>query len=142
MPTRHFTIAELAELSIPPDDPDDIEYDEHVLADEQVAVLKYTAQRRCIFRAPDDGKTYAVTYEAELNMGDFEVGAGTPDNHGWHDDVAAIEMMEQEVTIIQWLPIDHYEECPAYPDEDRVCLCEGINQAEENYREEPPGFNG
>jgi hypothetical protein len=76
MPTRHFTIAELAALNVPPDDPAYIEYDEHVLADEQVAVLKYTAQRRCVFRAPDDERTYAVEYEAELDTGDYEVGGG------------------------------------------------------------------
>jgi hypothetical protein len=107
MPTRHFTIAELAALNVPPDDPAYIEYDEHVLADEQVAVLKYTAQRRCVFRAPDDERTYAVEYEAELDTGDYEVGGGMPDNHGWHsDNVEAVEVEEREVTITRWLPVD------------------------------------
>ncbi|MFF5980864.1 hypothetical protein ACFY78_18665 [Streptomyces olindensis] len=80
MPTRHFTIAELAAINVPPDDPRDIEYDEYVLADEQVTVLKYTAQRRCVFRADDD-KTYAVEYEA-------------------------VEVEEREVTVMKWLPVD------------------------------------
>jgi hypothetical protein len=106
MATRHFTIAELAALNVPPDDPRDIEYDEHVLADEQVAVLKYTAQRRCVFQADDD-KTYAVTYEAELDTGDYEVGGGMPDNHGWYGDtVEAVEVEEREVTVTKWLPVD------------------------------------
>lgn len=106
MPTRRFTFAELAAYNVPPDDPRDIEYDEHVLADEQVAILKYTAQRRCVFRA-DDGKTYAVEYQAELDTGDYEVGGGMPDNHGWYGDtVAAVEVEEREVTVTKWLPVD------------------------------------
>ncbi|MGW4222997.1 hypothetical protein ACWEG1_06020 [Streptomyces bauhiniae] len=106
MPTRQFTVAELAALSVPPDDPDDIEYDEHVLADEQVTVLKYTALRRCVFRAPDDDRAYAVEYEAELDMGEFEVGGGMPDNHGWYDnDVEATEVEERPVTVMQWVPV-------------------------------------
>jgi hypothetical protein len=107
MPTRHFTIAELAALNVPPDNPRAIEYDEHVLADEQVAVLKYTARRRCVFRAPDDGKTYAVDYEAKLELGDFEVGGGMPDKHGWYGDtVEAVEVEERQVTVTKWLPLD------------------------------------
>lgn len=107
MPTRDFTIAELAALNVPPDDPTDIEYEEYVLADEQVAVLKYTAQRRCVFRAEDDGKAYAVEYEAPLDVGDFEVGGGMPDQHGWYGDtVNAVEVEEREVTVTRWLPVD------------------------------------
>lgn len=107
MPTRHFTIAELAALNVPPDDPDEIDYDEHVLADEHVTTLKYTALRRCIFRNPEDGKTYAVEYQAELDTGDYEVGGGMPDNHGWYGDtVEAVEVEEREVTVARWLPID------------------------------------
>jgi hypothetical protein len=40
-------------------------------------------------------------------------------------------------------PEQHYEECPQYDDPTAPnCHCEGINQAEENYRTEPPGFLG
>jgi hypothetical protein len=107
MPTRDFTIAELAALNVPPDDPRDIEYHEYVLADEQVTVLKYTAQRRCVFRADDDGKAYAVEYEAPLDTGDFEVGGGMPDQHGWYGNtVNAVEVEEREVTVTRWLPVD------------------------------------
>lgn len=107
MPTRQFTRAELAAINVPPDNPRDIEYDEHVLADEQVAVLKYTARRRCVFHTPDDDKTYAVDYEAELELGDFEVGSGMPDQHGWYGDtVEAVEVEEREVTVTKWLPVD------------------------------------
>jgi len=38
---------------------------------------------------------------------------------------------------------DHYEECPQYSDPDAPnCYCEGIDQAEENRRAEPPNFLG
>jgi hypothetical protein len=161
MPTRHFTHNELAALGVPPDDPDDIEFDEHVLSDQQVSILKYTALRSCVFRAPDDGKTYAVGYEAPIDVGDYEVGAGMPDNNGWRTaTVEGLEVEEREVTVTQWVPVDdefpvgeyrmstrpqteqHYEECPASEAEGQPCHCEGIDQAEENYRQEPPGFLG
>ncbi|MFI5525014.1 hypothetical protein [Streptomyces platensis] len=104
---RTFTITELATLGVPPDEPDDVEYSDHLLADEPVATLKYTGKRRCVFRAPDDGRTYAVEYEAELDTGDYEVGGGMPDNHGWYGGtVEAIEMEQREVTVTRWLPVE------------------------------------
>lgn len=106
MPTRHFTLAELAELNIPPAEPDEIQYYEHLLVDEHVTTLKYTQQRRTVFRAEDDGKTYAIEYQAELDTGDYEVGGGIPANHGWHGDtVEATEVEEREVTVTRWLPV-------------------------------------
>ncbi|MFD8805582.1 hypothetical protein [Streptomyces sp. NPDC059597] len=107
MATREFTITELAKLCVPPDDPTELDYYEHVLADEQVAVLKYTAQRRCVFRAPDDGRTYAVTYEAPLDTGDYEMGDGGPEDHGWYGGpVTADEVREQEFVVTRWIPVD------------------------------------
>lgn len=106
MPTRRFTRAELAALNVPPDDPDHIEYDEHVLADEYVTTLKYSAQRRCVFRA-DDGNAYAVEYEGRLDTGDFEVAGDGPPGYGWYGDtVEAVEVEEREVTVTKWLPVD------------------------------------
>ena len=113
MPTRHFTLEELAGLNVPPDQPDEIEYYEHVLADEQIGILKYTAQRRCVFEAPDDGKTYAVEYQAKLDTGDYEVGGDIPDNHGWlRDTVEAVEVEERDLAVPKWLPVDVDEEYP------------------------------
>lgn len=107
MATRTFTITELAELNVPPDDPNHIEYEEHVLADEQIAILKYTAKRRVVFRHPDDDKTYAVDYEAPIDTGDYETGGGMPANHGWYGgSVEAVEVEEQPVTVMQWQPVD------------------------------------
>ncbi|WP_228994742.1 hypothetical protein [Streptomyces sp. DH8] len=105
MPTRIFTVAELAGYGVPPSDPRDIEYDPDLLVDEQVTTLKYTAQRRCIFRADDD-RTYAVEYEAPIDVGDFEVGGGTPDTRGWHGDtVPAVEVEQRPVIVARWCPV-------------------------------------
>jgi hypothetical protein len=105
MPTRIFSRDQLRALGVPPDDPDHIEHDPDILFDEQTTVLKYTALRRCVFRALDDGKTYAVEYETELEVGDYEIAGGVPDNNGWHtDDVEAVEVEECAVTVTQWLP--------------------------------------
>lgn len=107
MTTRHFTRTELTTLGVPPDDPTDIEYDDHLIEDEQVGTLKYTASRRCVFRAPDDGKTYAVEYEARLDVGDYEVNEYSPEDHGWYGDtVEGIEVEEQQVMVTRWLPVD------------------------------------
>ncbi|MCZ1006364.1 hypothetical protein [Streptomyces lydicus] len=107
MNRRTFTTTELAALSVPPDSPEDVEYSEHLLADEQTTTLKYTAQRCAVFRAPDDGRTYAVEYEAPLDTGDYEVGGYVPDDHGWYGGtVEAIEVEQREVTVTRWMPVE------------------------------------
>ncbi|MFC5144257.1 hypothetical protein [Streptomyces aureoversilis] len=106
MPTRTFAIAELAALGIPPDSPDDIEYSDHLFADEPVTTQKYTALRRVIFRAEDDGRIWAVEYETAIDAGDYEIGE-PPDDHGWHGDtVEAVEVQQQPVTVFRWVPIE------------------------------------
>ncbi|MEV0443501.1 hypothetical protein AB0I84_13175 [Streptomyces spectabilis] len=106
MPVRQFTREQLAALGVPPASPDEIQYYADLLADEHVTNLKYTAQRRVIFRA-DDGRTYAVTYEAPLDTGDYEVGDGGPDDYGWYGDtVEAVEVEERAVTVTRWMPVD------------------------------------
>ncbi|MFD5384321.1 hypothetical protein ACFWMG_04990 [Streptomyces sp. NPDC127074] len=105
MPIRTFTITELAAIGVPPDSPDDVEYSDVLLADEHVATLKYTQQRRCVFFAEDDCTEYAVEYEAPLDVGDFEVGGYAPDGHGWFGGtVEAVEVEQREVTVIRWVP--------------------------------------
>jgi hypothetical protein len=43
----------------------------------------------------------------------------------------------------QQTPDQHHEDCPQYSDPTAPnCHCEGIDQAEENYRAEPENFNG
>lgn len=105
MPTRTFTIDELADLGVPPGSADDIEYSDTILADEPVTILKYSQLRRCVFAA-DDGTTWAVEYETRIDMGDYEVDESGPDDHGWHGEtVEAIAVEEREVIITKWLPV-------------------------------------
>jgi len=104
--TRTFTVAELAAIGVPPDELDDMEYSDTLLADEFVGTLKYTAQRRCVFLAEDDGLTYAVTYEAPLDTGDYEVSDGMPADHGWYGYVEAVRVEEREVTVTRWEPVE------------------------------------
>ncbi|WP_055696527.1 hypothetical protein [Streptomyces silaceus] len=107
MPTRQFTREQLAALGVPPDSPEDVEYSVTLLADEHVTNLKYSQQRRAIFCADDDGKTYAVAYEAPVDAGDFEVHGQSPDDYGWYGPtVEAVEVEERAVTVTRWMPVD------------------------------------
>ncbi|MGH3587073.1 MAG: hypothetical protein ACRDQ0_12195 [Pseudonocardia sp.] len=112
--TRTFTVAGLTRIGVPPDSPDDVQYSDVVLADEFVTTLKYSVQRRCVFRT-DDGRAYAVTYEAEVDSGDYEHGPG-PDNHGWYGDtVEAVEVEERAVTEQRWVPVEQQPADRAHP---------------------------
>ncbi len=100
---RTFTVAELAEIGVPPDSPTDIQYDPDLLADEHVATLKYSQKRRCVFC--DGLQTWAVEYEAAIDAGDFEVGE-QPSDHGWYGGIVeAVEVVEREVTVTRWQPV-------------------------------------
>lgn len=104
MTTKQFTVAELADLGVPPEDPSEIAYSEIVLLDEAVGTLKYSQGRRCMFR-DDDGRTWAVEYEAQLDAGHYEVGP-PPDNHGWYGDtVEAVAVEERAVIVRRWEPV-------------------------------------
>ncbi|NED82811.1 hypothetical protein G3I76_22250, partial [Streptomyces sp. SID11233] len=105
MTTRQFTVSELDDLGVPPHRPEDVEDIDTLLADEYVTTLKYTQQRRVIFVAPD-GRTYAVEYEAQLDLGDFELGDPPPD-YGWDGDtVEAVEVKPVPTLAIRWEPVD------------------------------------
>lgn len=105
MPTRDFTRTDLARLGVPPDSPEDVEWSETILSDTHVCTLKYSQKRRCVF-TPDDsdhGESYAVEYEAPLDLGDFEVDGRPPANHGWHGDtVTATRVVKRTVVVDQW----------------------------------------
>lgn len=102
---RTFTTDELAEIGVPPASPEEVEYGDTVLADEVVATLKYTQQRRCVFIADDD-LIYSVTYEAPIDTGDYEVGDGMPDDHGWYGGTVEATRVELvPVTVQRWQPV-------------------------------------
>jgi hypothetical protein len=103
--TRTFTVAELEDLGVPPESPEDVEYSDTLLADEHIRILKYSQLRRAIIRT--DAAIWAVEYEAPLDLGDFEVDGGDgTDNHGWRGDtVEAVAVVRCEVRALKWLPI-------------------------------------
>lgn len=104
MTTKQFTVAQLADLGVPPADPREIEFSEILLADERLSTLKYSENRRCVFR-DDDGTTWAVEYEAQLDAGDYETGP-PPDNHGWYGtSVEAVQVEERAVVVRRWEPV-------------------------------------
>lgn len=99
MPTRTFTVAELKELGIP---------DKWRMAAgmelhrEQVNTRRWVSVHQLVFRAPDDGRAYAVTYENGLT----ENQSDTPP-FGWGEtEVVATEMVAREVTVTRWEPTD------------------------------------
>lgn len=114
MPTQIFTRFELAAHGVPPDSPDDVEYSETVLCDEPGPILKYSRQRRVVFRYDGNGKAYSLTYEAPIDTGDHEVHGGHPDDHGWHGPtVEGVEVELRPVVRYEWEPVD--ERQPATP---------------------------
>lgn len=125
--TREFTPAELAALSVPPDRPEDVEWSETLLADTHVCVLKYSQQRRAVFIA-DDGLTYAVTYEAPIDTGDYETGPG-PDGPGWYGPtVTATRVVSWPAVVQEWQP---YSPAVHYVDRTRTAFEELTDVYEE-----------
>lgn len=159
MITREFTPAELGALGVPPDSPDDVDGDV-ILDDQKIMTLKYTQERACVFRDVEgNGRAYTVTYEARLDMGDFEVGDDGPENHGWRSDtVTAYEVEQVPVVVNVWrivaphhnnpdeLPnpsavqrlVDLYEETGAHPDDARQWAAEILAQHAEEIGAELP----
>ncbi|MFJ3249150.1 hypothetical protein [Streptomyces sp. NPDC086782] len=109
MITRQFARNDLLRLGLPPDSPEEIKYRDDVHADEHVRQLKYTQLRRVVFDAPDGG-TYVVEYEAPMNTGDYEVGGGSVENHGWGRTVTAIQVEERPVAVMRWMPVPDGED--------------------------------
>lgn len=105
MPTRAFTRTHLTSyLNLPPTGPQDVKYRDDVHLDEHLRTLKYTQRRRCVFTA-EDGRTYAVEYDAPLDTGDYEVGDGPVENHGWNRSVLAVQVELRPVPVEKWMPV-------------------------------------
>ncbi|WP_030236950.1 hypothetical protein [Streptomyces sp. NRRL S-350] len=132
MITREFTHAELGALGVPPGSPDDIDGDV-ILDDQKLYTLKYSQERAVVFRDADgDNRTYTVTYEAELDLGDFEVGGGAPENHGWTGDtVTAVEVEEVPIVVTAWRPVEAHYEDPEEQAADRTAVQRLVDLYEE-----------
>ncbi|ODA69257.1 hypothetical protein [Streptomyces sp. AVP053U2] len=105
MSIRTFTRAQLEALGLP---------DETVTADraaeypeltvelhrEYIESRRWESVHELVFRAPDDGKAYRVTYRESLT----EMQDSDPWNY--EDTVKAVEVEQRPVTVMQWQPAD------------------------------------
>jgi hypothetical protein len=109
--TRTFTRDQLDALGLPDDlttEDDAAVWDELAveLHREQVDTRRWVSVHELIFRAPDDGKTWRVTYEQGLTE-------HQDDHDPWNYDreVTAVEVEQYDQTVKAWRALD--EEHPA-----------------------------
>lgn len=102
MITRTFTPDQLEEIGVPNELPADVEVPGLAteLHREHIDSRRWASVHRLIFRAPDDGKAYRVTYQQPLTE--------HQECDIWFDDseVKAVEVEQREVTVTKWLPIE------------------------------------
>lgn len=97
---RSFTPDQLAAIGIPNEyDADEGQCAER-LHEKQVDTRRWVSVQQLIFRAPDDGKAYSVTYMRGLT----EHQDGT-DPWNYETEIEATEMEQREVTVTRWLPV-------------------------------------
>lgn len=97
--TRTFTPDQLEEIGVPHDWTATGPAAE-CLHEEQTDTHRWVSIHELVFRAPDDGKTYSVTYQQGLTE--------HQECDRWFDDdqIIATEVEEREVTVKRWLPIE------------------------------------
>jgi hypothetical protein len=101
---RTFTAAELEEIGVPfelpgPNGPaaEGMAYELHR---EQVDTRRWASVHELVFRAPDDGKTYRVSYEEGLT----EI---QDDTDPWiYHPIKAVEVELRPVTVQRWFSVD------------------------------------
>lgn len=93
--TRSFTVAELEEIGVPFDLPEELE-----VADDQVSSARWYETRRCLFR--HEGRVWAVRYRQGLT----EEQEIEPFEHYSGGVVPATAMEERQVTVTRWLPVE------------------------------------
>jgi hypothetical protein len=101
--TRTFTADQLEEIGVPfecvepdEDNPDSLAVELH---HEQTDSRRWSSTHRLIFRAPDDGKTYRVTYQRPLTE--------HQECDLWRDGnaIVATEVAQVPVTVMRWQPV-------------------------------------
>ncbi|MFD4699804.1 hypothetical protein [Streptomyces niveus] len=96
MAVREFTREDLEEMGIPHEW--DAEHPAERLHEAQIGTRRWVSIHEVIFRAPDDGKAWAVTYDRGLT----ESQDGT-DPWGYGEQtIRAVEMEPYEVTVTKW----------------------------------------
>ncbi|KAF4408637.1 hypothetical protein [Streptomyces lycii] len=99
MATRKFTRDELEAIGVP-FECDSEEEDGYAteLHREQISKRRWVSEHELIFRAPDDGKAWRVTYVQGLTE---EQEVEPFDYHG--EIIEATEMVQREVTVTRWV---------------------------------------
>lgn len=100
MITRDFTREELEIIGVP------YEWDAEGtpaerLSEQQIDTRRWVSVHEIVFRAPDDGKAYGVSYVQGLTE-------SQDDTDPWEyegDPITAVEMEPHEVTVTEWRPI-------------------------------------
>jgi hypothetical protein len=99
--TRHFTRQQLEDIGVPFElDGDDTCATE--LSNQLIGTERWTSVHRLVFRAPDNGIAYQVTYEA----GSTEHQDGIDPWHRHGKTIAAVEVEQRPVVTQQWLPVE------------------------------------
>jgi hypothetical protein len=97
MTTRHFTREQLEQIGVPFElDGNDSCANE--LSNTLVGSQRWTDVRRLIFRAPDDGQAYSVTYE----VGSTEHQDGIDPFHRYGKTVPTEAVVQRPVLVQQW----------------------------------------
>jgi hypothetical protein len=116
MTIRHFTPEQLAAIGIPDiwTATDKANAAER-LHEEQIDTRRWVSVHELVFRAPDDGKTYSVTYEQGLTEAQDDT-----DPWNFDSEIKATEVEERPVVTQRWLPVD----APLDPGLDLALLAE------------------
>lgn len=111
MTTRTFTRDQLEEIGVPFElDGDDTCATE--LSNQLIGSERWTSVYRLVFRAPDTGLAYEVTYE----VGSTEHQDGIDPWHRHGKTIPAVEVEQRPVVVQQWRPVN----APADPGLDTV----------------------
>lgn len=101
MSTRTFTRDQLEAIGVPFElDGDDTCASE--LANELIGSERWTHVHRLVFRAPDDGIAYQVTYE----VGSTEHQDGIDPWHRHGKTISVVEVEERPIVRQEWKPVD------------------------------------
>lgn len=101
MTSRHFTREQLEEIGVPFElDGDDTCATE--LSDELIGTERWTSVHRLVFRHPEDGLAYQVTYE----VGSTEHQDGIDPWHRHGETIPALEVEQRPVVTQQWRAVD------------------------------------
>jgi hypothetical protein len=102
MPTRTFTRDQLDAIGVPHDLPTDPAHAPEGAAVElhceQIGTSRWSSFRNLVFRAPDDGRAYRVTYQRGLTE--------HQECDLWRaDEIKAVEVEPRQVTVTRWVPV-------------------------------------